>query len=153
MTTHKEVEAWKAVATDPGTAGKHPRTIQGQHPLKRDVVIRLGISREPADELFRTGLFAGLDVLITSATCWNSRTESQIELDEKLYTAHLRQLLGEVHEFAAFAHDMGNTSAFYRVILVDKDQKPRIPTEMQMKHLWGTPKAHSPGSRISSTPE
>jgi hypothetical protein len=99
------------------------------------VIIRILISREHADEFFMTGLFRGLDVLITSATCWNPSTEQQLPVDETLYRAHLIELLGRVHEFAAFPHNMGSVSTEYRLILVNEDQKPRIPTPLQMTHL------------------
>lgn len=117
-----------------------PVKIQGIHPIDENVIIRLLISREHAVDHFGNGLFAGLDVLILSATCWDKRTERQLPVDETLFKAHLIELLGKTQEFAAFPHHMGSPGVSYRLMLVNEDQKPRIPTPLQMASLWGKPK-------------
>lgn len=135
MTTLQDVAAWKNVAFDPSTIATTPIKVQGISPVDHDVVIRLLITREHADYFFHSGLFRGHDVLITSATCWNSATDEQIPVDDSLYTAHLVALLSEAHAIAAFPYNIGSPTTRYRLILVGEDQKPQRPTPLQLTHL------------------
>lgn len=135
MTTLIDVENWKSVATDHGAVGRLPLKVQGMHPINEDVIIRLLISREHAIDHFGTNLFANLDALILSATCWSNQTRQQLPVDEKLFEAHIAELLGPAHAFAAFPQAMGSPSVSYRVLLIDEDQKPRVPTPLQTAFL------------------
>lgn len=135
MTTLSEVEAWKRVATDPTKINLPPVKIQGIHPIDESTIIRLLITREHASDLFGTTLFGDLDVLITSATCWDSQSSNQLPMNEALYRAHLTELLSRAHQLAAFPMPMGTPGTEYRLVLIDESQKPKAPTPLQAAHL------------------
>lgn len=123
------VAAWKNVAIDPATRGQEARKVQGLHPKRPHVMIKLCISRQSAAHLFDAidegGVNPDLDMLIVSATCWDTNERVQIETDETLFTAHIMGLLSMGHFSASFHYPtVPGSRTSYRVILLGEDQKP-----------------------------
>lgn len=124
------VTRWQNVATDPATRGAEAEKIQGLHPKNPNIMIKLCISRQSASHLFdaldENGVGdPGVDMLIISATCWNTSSHEQIDTDETLFMAHVVTLLSSDHFQASFHYPMVPESrTSYRVVLIDETQAP-----------------------------
>ncbi|WP_053386981.1 hypothetical protein [Leucobacter japonicus] len=134
---HNEtVTIWKNVATDPTTRGEEARKVQGLHPMQPHIMIKLCISRQSASHLFTAidengETDPGVDMLIVSATCWDTNKRKQIDTNETLFTAHITSLLSMEHYSASFHYPMvPGSRTSYRVILLDENQKPLATERM-----------------------
>lgn len=133
-----EVAAWRAVALDSQRVGEPAVMLSGRHPSDDSVIIRLGITRQHADELLGSADLRGIDALMLSASCWNAESGEQIDTDESLFIAHIHKLLSREHALASFEADLEPDSrTHYRLVLVDQRQQPVVTQQGGTSDAFG----------------
>lgn len=126
LTREPDVADWRRIAYDPTAIALSPVRIDGISPVDHDIVIRVLITREHADQFLGPKQLRGMDVLILSASCWRASTGLQVDVDETLFRAHIIHLLSHDHLRASFDYTkvMSRSRTRYRLVLIDDEHQP-----------------------------
>ena len=136
-TPAQKIEAWRRIAHDPSSVARDPVTIEGTRFIGDDKTIRILITREHANEFFATELFAGQDVLIMSASCWELKTGRRLIPAHPAMMAYIDRLLSRDHALTSFEYPELSSMAttIYRLLLLDSSQQPVAPSPLQSANL------------------